>query len=60
MKCRKTPYVLQFYVPNKETKSEEYAHHMLFMYYSFRDEKELLSGNTPTYASKLSEPLTTD
>ena len=56
----KMPYVLQYYVPNKETKPKEYAHHMLFMYYSFRDEKELLIGNTPTYASKLSEPLTTD
>ena len=54
------PYVLQYYVPNKETKPKEYAHHKLFMYYSFRDEKELPSGNTPTYASKLSEPLTID
>ena len=60
MKCRKTPYVLQYYVPNKETKPEEYAHHMLFSYYLFRDEKELLSGNPPTYASKLSEPGVTD
>ena len=56
MKCRKTPYVLQYCVPNKETKPEEYAHHILFMYYPFKDEKELLSGNPPTYASKLSEP----
>ena len=55
MKCRKTPYVLQYYVPNKETKSE-YAHHMLFMYYRFRDEKELLSDNLPTYANKIWEP----
>ena len=29
---------------------------MLLMYYPFRDEKELLSGNTPKYVSKLSEP----
>ena len=29
---------------------------MLFMYYPFRDQKELLSGNPPTYACKLSEP----
>ena len=29
---------------------------MLFMYYLFRDEKELLSGSPPTYVSKLSEP----
>ena len=56
MKCRKTPCVLQYCVPNKETKPEEYAHHILFMYYPFKDEKELLSGNPPTYASKLSEP----
>ena len=28
---------------------------MLFMYYPFRDEKELLSGNPPTYVSTLSE-----
>ena len=39
MKCRKTLYVLQHYVPNKETRSEKYAHHMLFMCYQFRDEK---------------------
>ena len=49
MKCRKTPYVLQYYVPNKETKPEEYVFH------PFRDEKELLSGNRPAYASKISE-----
>ena len=55
MKCRKTPFFLQYYVPNKETKPEEYAHRMLFMYYPFRD-KELLSGNPATYASKFSEP----
>ena len=28
---------------------------MLFMYYPFRDEKELLSGNPTRYVSKLSE-----
>ena len=60
MKCRKKPNVLHYYVPNKETKPEEYAHHMLFMYCPFRDEKELLSGNPPTYASKLSEPRVID
>ena len=29
---------------------------MLFIYYPFRDEKELLSRNRPTYVSKFSEP----
>ena len=56
MKCRKVPYVLQCYVPNKESKPEDYDQHMLFMWYPFRDEKELLSGNPPTYASKFSKP----
>ena len=60
MKCRKTPYVLKCFVPNKETKPEEYAHHMLLMYYPFKNEKKLLSGNPPTYASKLSEPEVID
>ena len=50
------PYVLHYYVSNKKSKPEEYAHHILFMYYPFRDEKEILSGNPPTCASKLSEP----
>ena len=48
------------FFPNKETKPEEYVHHTLFMYYPFRVEKELLSSNPPTYASKLSEPGVTD
>ena len=56
MKCRRTPHVLRYYVPNKESKPEDYDQHMLFMYYPFRDEKELLSGNPLTYASKLSKP----
>ena len=56
MKCHKTSYVLQYYVPNKENKPEEYAHLMLLMYYPFRDEKELPSGNPSTYVSKRSEP----
>ena len=60
MKCRKTPYVLKCFVPNKETKPEEYAHHMLLMYYPFKNEKKLLSGNPPTYASELSEPEVID
>ena len=39
MKYRKLPYVLQYYVHNKETKPEEYSHHMLFIYSLFRDKK---------------------
>ena len=55
LKCRKIPFVLQFYVPNEQTQPEEYAHHMLFMYYPFRNENDLKSGNPPTYSNKLRE-----
>ena len=43
-----------------ETKPEEFAHHMPFMYYPFRDEKELLSCNPCTYSSKISKPGVTN
>ena len=46
---------MQFYVPNQQTQPEEYAHHMLFMYYPFRNENDLKSGNPPTYINKLRE-----
>ena len=54
LKCCKVPYVLKYYVPNKQTKPEEYAHHILFMYYPFRDENDLKSNNS--YAEKLNQP----
>ena len=47
LKCRKVPYVLQFYVPNQLTEPEEYPHHMR--------ENDLKSGNPPIYANKLSQ-----
>ena len=56
LNCCKIQNVLEYYIPNKEKSSEEYTHHMLFMYYPFRDEKDLLSGNPSTYVSKLSAP----
>ena len=56
LKCRQTACVLQYHIPNKETHPEEYAHHLLFMYFPFRDEQELLSGSPPSYQSKASIP----
>ena len=49
-KCRKIPYVLQYYVSNKEN-----CLTCFFMYYSLRDEIELFSSNPPTYSAKLAE-----
>ena len=40
-KCWKVPFVLQFYVPNKERFLEEHAHHLLFLSFPFRNEAEI-------------------
>ena len=51
----KNSICLAVYVSNQQTQPEEYAHHMLFMYYPFRNENDLKSGNPPTYSNKLRE-----
>ena len=50
LKCCKVPYVLK-YQPNQHTHPGEYAHHLLFMYFPFRNENELKLNNS--YAEKL-------
>ena len=52
LKRRKVPYVLKYHTLDKHTHPEEYAHHMLFMYFPFRDENEL------TYSNSFNEKLT--
>ena len=56
LKCRSTEAVLRYHVPNKNKHFEKYAHHVLFMFYPFRDESELKSGEPPSYVNKLNEP----
>ena len=51
----KNSICLAVYVSNQQTQPEEYAHHMLFMYYPFRNENDLKSGNRARYSSKLRE-----
>ena len=51
LKCRKVPYVLMYRVPNQHAHPEEYAHHLLFMYFPFRNENELKLNNS--YAEKI-------
>ena len=51
LKCSKVPCVLTYYVPNQHTHPEEYAHHLLFMYFPFRNENELKLNNS--YAEKV-------
>ena len=57
LKCRKVKAVLWYHVPNANRNAGEYAHHLLFSYYPFRDEGELkyppVSG---TYLLKIQQP----
>ena len=53
MRCRKVRRILRYHVPNKLSSPEKIAHHVIF--YSFREEKELLSGFPPSYQNKLQE-----
>ena len=55
LKCRKIRQVLRYRrAPNIDLYPEEYAHHMLFLFYPFRNENELFSENS--YRQKLAEP----
>ena len=47
LKCRKVELVLRYHVPTRHKDPEEYAHHLLFMFYPFWVESELKSGDTP-------------
>ena len=47
----KVELVLRYYVPNKFKDPEGYAHHLVFMFYPFRDECELKVGQPSSYFS---------
>ena len=57
LKCRKVKSVLRYHVPNRHKNPEKYAHHILFMFYPFRDESELCSTVSGTYMEKLNDPI---
>ena len=56
MRCRKVRKVLRYHVPNSMLYPEKYAHHLLMLFYPFRNENELLSGTPLLYQNKLLEP----
>ena len=56
LKGHKIPFLLQFHVPNRETHPEEYAHYILFIYLSFRNEIKMKHGELPCYTGKLGTP----
>ena len=55
LNCRKVPLVLKYYEPNKEKSPEDYAHHLLFLFYPFRKEEQLMSDISQSYVEKLNE-----
>eukprot|EP00111_Clytia_hemisphaerica_P014081 TCONS_00041443-protein len=59
LKLRKIKCVLRYHVPSREKKPERYAHHLLFMFYHFRNEEEL-KGPLGTYTEKLLSPEVLD
>ena len=59
LKLRKEKCILRYYIPNQTTQPEEYAHHMLFMFFPFRNESDLNATVSRTYSEKLLEPTVT-
>ena len=55
MRCRKVRRILRCHVPNKILYPEKSSHHVLLLFYPFRNEKELLSGVPPLYQNKPQE-----
>ena len=57
MKTRKIRAVVRFHKLNEIKETEKLAHHLLMLYFPWRNEGQLL-GESGTYASKLSESST--
>ena len=60
LKLRKEKCILRYHIPNQTTQPEEYAHHMLFMFFPFRNESDLKATVSRTYSEKLLEPTVTE
>ena len=56
LKCRKVPKVLRYFTPNKHKYPEKYAHHLLMLFFPFRNEERDLRADG-SYANKLLDPL---
>ena len=60
LKLRKEKCILRYHIPNQTTQPEEYAHHMLFMLFPFRNESDWKATVSRTYSEKLLEPTVTE
>ena len=59
MKCRKVKAKIRYQTPNKTKEPERYFHHLLMLYYPWRNESDLMATDQ-SYASKFSEPNVQD
>ena len=55
LKCGKVPPILPFLTPNKNRECESYVHHLLHLFYPFRNETELELIIQPSYTNNLAE-----
>ena len=55
MCCQKVRRILRYHMPNKLLFPEKFAHHVMPFFFSFRDEKQLLSGCPLLYQNKPQE-----
>ena len=59
MKCRKVKAVIRYHTPNKTKEPGRYFHHLLMLYYPWRNESELMAADQ-SYSSKFYEPNVQD
>ena len=55
MRCRKVRRILRYHLPNKLLSPEKNFYHVMFLFFLFKDENQLLSGCPPLYQNKLQE-----
>ena len=56
MRCRNVKKIIRYHTPNGQINLEGYSHHLLMLFYPFRNEAELICENDQTYTTKLNEP----
>ena len=59
MKCRKVKAVIRYHTPNETKEPGRYYHHLLMLYYPWRNESELMVADQ-SYSSKFYEPNVQD
>ena len=55
MRCRKVRRILRYHLPKKLLSPEKNFYHVMFLFFLFKDENQLLSGCPPLYQNKLQE-----